>query len=581
TVSGTATDGQTLTAATGSWADSPSSYAYQWQNCDSTGTTCTNISGATSSTYVLTSNEVSTSTGNGYIRVQVTATNGVGSSTPASSAITAAVQGVAPANTSSPTISGSAIDGQLLTAGTGAWTGTTPLNFAYQWHSCTSAAPSGCSNVGTNSSTYTLASSDVNNYVYVTVTATNTCVSGCGSVSKDSAVTAQVAGVAPSSTQAPTVPANVVRQGFTLKATTGVWSGTTPLSYAYQWHACTSAAPSGCANIGTNSSSYTLTSSEVGRYVYVTVTASNTCTSGCGSASVDSIPTPAVTGLGAAYGWGHSGSGQLGTFDMSAWWSPAQVGAATTWTSIATGQYHACGVKSDGTLWCWGYNANGQLGIGSTTNQYTPTQVGAGTTWSTVTAGASFTCATKTDGTLWCWGLNTNGQIGIGSTTQQTSPAQVSVGVTTWSSVAAGTAFACATRTDGTLWCWGLNTSGQDGINSVVSPQLVPVQVGTGTTWSSVSAGSIHACAAKTDGTLWCWGSNGNGQLGIGSTTQKTSPTQVGALTTWSSVNTGANHTCATKTDNTLWCWGYDAYGQLGIGATTQQTSPVQVGAAA
>jgi len=255
----------------------------------------------------------------------------------------------------------------------------------------------------------------------------------------------------------------------------------------------------------------------------------------------------------------------------------------TDWQQVSAGNSHTSAVKTDGTLWAWGNNSYGQLGLGNTTSQTSPVQVGTGTNWQQVSAGTYHTMAVTTDGTLWAWGYNSNGQLGLGDTTQRTSPTQVGTG-TNWASVSAsvyhsggGGYHTLAVKTDGTLWAWGNNSYGQLGLGDTTQ-RTSPTQVGTGTNWASVSAGGFHALAVKTDGTLWAWGNNGYGRLGDGTTTQRTSPVQIGTDTTWQSVSAGSSHTMAVKTGGTLWAWGYNGLGQLGLGDTTQRTSPVQVG---
>ncbi len=298
-----------------------------------------------------------------------------------------------------------------------------------------------------------------------------------------------------------------------------------------------------------------------------------------------SLPSSAVTVVvpGPLQWFGDGAYGQGGVLDFTSERSPGpEATGATTWVTVSGAYGHTCGTRTDHTLWCWGYNTTGQLGIGNITQRTSPTQV-AGTTWGTVATGGGHTCAIKTGGTLWCWGYNNYGEVGIGSVvTPQTSPVQVGA-LTTWATVTAGDDHTCATKTGGTLWCWGYNSNGQLGVGSVAQKNS-PTQVGLLTTWATADAGNAHTCATKTDATLWCWGSNTKGQLGIGSLVQQTSPTQVGALTTWATVAAGTGssvqtHTCATKTDATLWCWGDNSWGQLGLGSTTQQTSPTQVGA--
>ena len=160
-VSGTTTEGQTLTVSAGSWSGSPTSYAYQWQNCDSSGASCSNVSGAVSATYVLSSNDVSHT-----MRVIVTATNagGSGSAASAATASVAAVSPPAPSNTASPTVSGTTTEGQTLTASVGSWSGS-PTSFLYQWQACDVVGANCVDISGASSPTYTLASSDVGHTV--------------------------------------------------------------------------------------------------------------------------------------------------------------------------------------------------------------------------------------------------------------------------------------------------------------------------------------------------------------------------------------------------------------------------------
>ncbi len=264
-ISGTARDGQTLSASTGSWSGSPPlSYAYQWELCNSTGTGCANIGGATSSTYTLGHADVGDT-----LRVTVTASNSGGSAS-STSAATGVVVALAPSNTALPVISGTAQDGQTLSATTGEWAGTPPLSYTYQWQSC-NAAGEACANVsGATGSTYTLGAGDVGTTLRVSVTASNSAGSAAASSQASEVVTA----IVPMNVVAPAI-SGTTRVGQTLSASPGEWEGEQPISYAYQWQRCDSSGEE-CADVPEATGlSYELTESDAGRAMRVVVTASN------------------------------------------------------------------------------------------------------------------------------------------------------------------------------------------------------------------------------------------------------------------------------------------------------------------
>ena len=183
---------------------------------------------------------------------------------------------------------------------------------------------------------------------------------------------------------------------------------------------------------------------------------------------------------------------------------------------------------------------------------------------------------------LYSWGLNTNGQLGLNDRVARSSPVQVGTDKT-WLKVSisansSGNAV-IAIKTDGTLWGWGNNTNGQLGTNDVTL-RSSPVQIGALTNWLSASVGgSMHVLALKTDGTLWTWGKNNAGQLGQSDKVYRSSPVQIGALTTWNYVATSFSGSFALKTDGTLWSWGDNSNGQLGQNDLVYRSSPIQVGA--
>lgn len=294
-------------------------------------------------------------------------------------------------------------------------------------------------------------------------------------------------------------------------------------------------------------------------------------------AQMQAVAAGTWTGLPQLYSWGLNSSGQLGLGDTVNRSSPVQV-AGDNWSKI-TGTNASIAIKTDGTMWSWGGNFNGSQGQNDTVTRSSPVQIGALNTWKTASSVNPISAAIKTDGTLWMWGTNGDGQLGQNNTINVSSPVQVGA-LTNWNEVSSG--YACfAIKTDGTLWSWGKNTAGQLGVNNTANSSS-PVQVGALTTWYQVSgSGDFFCLAIKTDGTLWAWGSNNNGQLGLGDIVNRSSPVQVGSLTTWANVSAGSNFNfcAAIKTDGTIWSWGDNTFGQLGQSDTVSRSSPVQVGA--
>ena len=166
--------------------------------------------------------------------------------------------------------------------------------------------------------------------------------------------------------------------------------------------------------------------------------------------------------------------------------------------------------------------------------------------WCQISAGFYHTTAVKTDGTVWTWGLNNSGQLGDGTGVSRNSPSTTSGGGTDWCKVEAGECHSAAVKTDGTLWTWGCNTCGRLGDGTLVNRSSPGTIVGGGTTWCSISAGGAHTGAVKTDGTTWTWGSNVCGRLGDLTVINRSSPgTTVGGVTTWCQISAGGSQTAA------------------------------------
>lgn len=289
--------------------------------------------------------------------------------------------------------------------------------------------------------------------------------------------------------------------------------------------------------------------------------------------------TIGLTNDGKLFGWGVNNYGQLGIGNTINQINPIQIGTSTDWKEIATTGSSTVAIKNNGTLWAWG---EGALMGNNNSNTNIPTQIGTASDWKTISTGDFHVFAIKNNGTLWATGRGSYGQLGNGSTNLSTIFIQIGTD-NNWKQVSGGNVFSVGLKTDGTLWTWGSDSIGQLGNgNSLTSNVLIPTQIGTDTNWDTVSAGKDNVLARKTDGTLWSWGSNNSGKLGIGNTTYKTSPVQVGSLNTWLKIATGNDHCGAIKNDGTLWIWGRNYDGALGCGydsnTVSQITSPYNIG---
>ena len=278
--------------------------------------------------------------------------------------------------------------------------------------------------------------------------------------------------------------------------------------------------------------------------------------------------------------WGFNGSGQLGDGGIEDSSTPVAVdlGRGKSARAVTAGFSHTCALLEDGVVKCWGGNGFGQLGDGSTDNRTEPVKVdlGRGTRVQSIVAGDSHTCAVLKGGFLKCWGSNELRQLGNGEVGESFRPTRVDwMGVQFVKGVAAGNDYTCAVVKGDSLACWGGNGYGQLGNGSTFSPLgVVGVDLGRDRGVRSVVAGEGHLCALLSDNSLVCWGNNSRGQLGDG---RREKGSGLLSQAVYKSVVTGNAHSCALREDGVPECWGGNEFGQLGDGGRLDRHAPAPV----
>jgi alpha-tubulin suppressor-like RCC1 family protein len=304
-----------------------------------------------------------------------------------------------------------------------------------------------------------------------------------------------------------------------------------------------------------------------------------------------------VTLAGDGYCWGSNLEGQLGREETPFQSSiPVLNGRAITFGSISVGRSHTCGLALTGDALCWGSNVGGQLGFFTETSSVDTTGwVRTNEYFSRIAAGGLHNCglvafaSTSPEGTALCWGFNDQGQLGTGNTitiypdTTNLSTRLVSGGLV-FDSITAGYKHTCALTAAGVAYCWGNNAYGQLG-DGTTARSLVPVAVSGGLTFVALNAGYYHTCGITNTGAAYCWGRNSptsiqesvGGQIGDGTTTDRSVPTLVSGALTFQSISSGEVTTCGVTTGGVAYCWGDNEYGQLGSGATAAFLVPTKV----
>jgi alpha-tubulin suppressor-like RCC1 family protein len=243
--------------------------------------------------------------------------------------------------------------------------------------------------------------------------------------------------------------------------------------------------------------------------------------------------------------------------------------AAPSFVQISAGLFHSCGIASGNRAYCWGANFSGELGSGLTTGSARPVAVVGGLQFIQVSAGSNHTCGVTADARAYCWGVNQYGVLGDGTETARLRPVLVAGGHH-WQNVRAGHLHSCGVTTSGEAYCWGYNKYGQLGDGSDVDRRLRPVLVAGGRHFRRVSPGGLHTCGVTTTNRAFCWGVGTQGQIGDGKTFQRRTPRLVAGGLTWRQVvASGDSHSCGIAWDQRAYCWGFNGHGELGNGTTS------------
>jgi alpha-tubulin suppressor-like RCC1 family protein len=296
--------------------------------------------------------------------------------------------------------------------------------------------------------------------------------------------------------------------------------------------------------------------------------------------------TGGATGSGRTRGTGSAANvgGTTGPGGGSATGGAAGSGGTVSRTpavakAISAGLVHTCAVLDSGTIWCWGRNDQGQLGNGTTASSSVPVVVSGITDAVAVSAGGLHACALVGGGKVRCWGSNSSGILGSGTSSASSSVPITVSGVANAVAVSDGGVHACAVLSGGTVECWGDNLKGELGSSTTTAKSTVPVAVSGMSTAVAYDAGTQLGCAVLSSGTVQCWGYNFMGQLGNGTTTNGPVPVPVTVkgITDAVGVSAGSWHACAVLRSGAVQCWGWNGHGELGDGTSTDSSTPVAV----
>ena len=256
---------------------------------------------------------------------------------------------------------------------------------------------------------------------------------------------------------------------------------------------------------------------------------------------------------------------------------PEPPAGALQFRSVTAGYFHSCGLTTTGRAWCWGTNTFGMLGDGSLTSSTLPVPVAGGYRFESIESGAGHTCGVTASGQIYCWGLNDEGQAGLDWADRAVEEPHRLPGSQFWVQVSAGHDHSCGLTSDGDVWCWGDNLTGQLGAEASIARSFQPVRVGSAVPFTRVLAGYYQSCALTSAGRAWCWGRNVEGQVGDGSSENRLTPVEVQGGHSFRALAGGDAFVCGLATDGSVWCWGSNRDGELGEPTSSNQSIPVRV----
>lgn len=287
--------------------------------------------------------------------------------------------------------------------------------------------------------------------------------------------------------------------------------------------------------------------------------------------------TCGLTSTGEIYCWGSNDAGQLGVggIDSNPHSNPAIVKSSVKFRFVTAGFRHTCGIGQDGAAYCWGWNQFGQLGNGARTSSPQPILVSGGLRFVSLSAGATLTCGLTASGEAYCWGGNWHGQIGDGTVDGDTGtpcchtrPVPVA-GHLRFSQISVGGIHACALGQGGKAYCWGNGEDGRLGLGRPDSnDQPQPEPVAGEVKFRLISVRGWHSCGIADGGRAYCWGRGLEGQLGMGRNIERVNtPAEVLLRDRFASISVGSVHSCGLTQDKALYCWGDNKLGQVGTGS--------------